>query len=303
MNSPEAVILVGLGLVVYAVYRVVSGQRARNAAAARYQKMAQICAAHGAAPGPVEMPGMFSLLGAGLPNGLNNQFSNAADFWCVAESTRLFFTLVTARFPGVGMPHFAVTRRGLPGAPILGQNRIEVESIDFTNRFTVTAADRRLGMMLLDLPMIQWVLDCADVNFEMFADGLLAYVYRAEKGAPILNRAIELRPLNTDGSELELLYKFVAGFGPRIPAVLKAEFAASGRHLTFPDSDKDHPRPDNTGFTLGAPTVEVQRSGPTNAEVVVRVHRGPPTFLDLKLQITPVAQQHGATRAPTNFSL
>ena len=55
---------------------------------------------------------------------------------------------------------------------------------------------------------------------------LIAYVFRKAEGTPILNRLFEARPLNSDGSELELLYKFVNGFGQRIPAQLMAEFAA-----------------------------------------------------------------------------
>src|SRR6202035_1046935 len=130
--------------------------------------------------------------------GRTNQFTNAADFSTVQESTKLFFTFVTARFPGIDMPHVAVTRKRLPGIAVYGQYRIGVESIAFTKRFDVTCADARLGTMLLDLPMIQWILDCADVNFEMSGDGLIGYVYRAEEGAPALNPLFEARPLNTD---------------------------------------------------------------------------------------------------------
>ncbi len=145
MNSPEVVLLVGLGLVVYAVYRGVSALGRSRGASARYQKMLAICAAHGGAPGPVDMPGVFNL-------GLSNQFTNAADFSSRQEQRTLFFTLVTERYPGIDMPLVAVTRKGLPGTPMWGPDRIEVESIAFTQRFTVTANDKRLAFMLLDLP-------------------------------------------------------------------------------------------------------------------------------------------------------
>ena len=238
MNS-QVLLLVGLGLVLYVAYRVVAAQRKRKAAAARYQRMAAICAANGGVPGPVDLPGsavfvpaMEALAASGIPvglinrfTGLSNQFTNAADFTLVAEKTRLFFTLVTGRFPGLNMPRISVTRKGLPGTAVYGQYRIGVESIALAERFNITCSDARLGTMLLDLPMIQWILDCADVNFEMFGDGLIAYVYRAKEGGPVLNFLFEARPLNSDGSELELLYKFVNGFGQRIPAVLRAEFA------------------------------------------------------------------------------
>jgi hypothetical protein len=225
MNSPEAVLLVGLGLVVYAVYRGVSALGMRKAASSRYLKMQAICALHGAAPGPVDMPGVFNLAGVGFLFGLSNQFTNAADLSSRQEKRTLFFTLVTARFHGIDMPHVTVTRKGLPGTPMWGPGRIEVESIEFTKRFTVTANDRRLAFMLLDLPMIQWILDCAEVNFAMLGNGLMAYVYRGDQGGPLFKPG-EPRPVTGDGSELELLYKFVDGFGERIPTGLRAEFAA-----------------------------------------------------------------------------
>ena len=225
MNSPEAVLLVGLALVVYAVYRGVSALGRVKAASARYQKMLAICAAHGGTPGPVDMPGVFNLAGVGFLFGLSNQFTNAADFSSRQEKRTLFFTLVTTRFPGITMPLVAVTRKGLPGTPMWGPDRIEVESIEFTQRFTVTANDQRLAFMLLDLPMLQWILDCAEVNFAIVGDGLVAYVYRGDRGGPVFKPG-EPSPVTGDGSELELLYKFVDGFGERIPAVLRAEFAA-----------------------------------------------------------------------------
>lgn len=224
MNSPEVFLLVGLGLVVYAVYRGVSALGKIKAASARYHKMLPICAKHGGVPGPVDMPGVFNLAGFGFLFGFSNQFTNAADFSSRQEKRKLFFTLVTARYPGIDMPVVAVTRKGLPGTPMWGPDRIELESIEFTQRFTVTVTDKRLAFMLLDLPMIQWILDCAEVNFAMLGDGLLAYVYRGDQGGPLFKLG-EPSPVTGDGSELELLYKFVDGFGERIPAVLRADFA------------------------------------------------------------------------------
>jgi hypothetical protein len=225
MNSPEVVLLIGLGLAVYAVYRGVSALGKGKAASARYQKMLAICAAHGGVPGAVDMPGVFNLAGLGFMFGLSNQLTNAADFSSRQEKRTLFFTLVTARFPGIDMPLVAVTRRGLPGTPTWGPDRIEVESIEFTQRFTVTAKDKRLAFMLLDLPMIQWILDCAEVNLAMLGNGLVAYVYRGDQGGPLFKPG-EPSPVTGDGSELELLYRFVDGFGERIPAVIRAELAA-----------------------------------------------------------------------------
>jgi hypothetical protein len=225
----QAALLIGLGLVIYAVYRLVAAQRKGKAAAARYQKMVAICAAHGGVPGPVDLPGVFQLTGVlGRLAGISNQFTNAADLTSREEKRTLFFTLVTARFPGLDMPAVSVTRKGLPGMPIWGQNRIEVESIAFSQRFTVTAQDQRLGFMLLDLPMLQWILDCAEVSFGIMGDGLMAYVYRGDEGGGLFKPG-EPTPVGGDGSELELLYQFVDGFGQRVPALLRTEFAAKAQ--------------------------------------------------------------------------
>jgi hypothetical protein len=228
MNT-ETVLLVGLGLVIYAVYRVVASQRKGKAASARYQKMVAICAAHGGVPGPVDLPGVFQLTGAlaGLA-GLSNQFTNAADLTSREDKRTLLFTLVTARFPGLDMPAVSIRRKGLPGMPIWGQNRIEVESIAFSQRFVVTAQDQRLAFMLLDLPMIQWILDCAEVSFGIMGDGLMASVYRGDSGGALFHPG-EPPPVGGDGSELELLYKFVEGFAQRVPALLRTEFAAKAQ--------------------------------------------------------------------------
>ena len=73
--------------------------------------------------------------------------------------------------------------------------------------------------------MIQWILDCAEVNFALLGNGLVAYVYRGDRGGALFKPG-EPGPVTGDGSEVELLYKFMDGFGDRIPAVLRAEFAA-----------------------------------------------------------------------------
>jgi hypothetical protein len=224
MNG-EVVLLVALGLVAWTGYWAVSGLRKRKGAAARYEKMLPICAAHGGVPGPVDLPGIANFSALGRIAGFTNQFTNAADFTTREGGRRMFFTLATARFPGAGMPLVAVTRKGLPGFPMFGINRIEVESIAFTQRFTVTTMDRRLGFMLLDLPMIQWILDCGEVNFATLGDGVVAFVYRGDEGGPVFKPG-EPSPVRGDGSELELLYRFVEGFGPRIPAGPKDQLAA-----------------------------------------------------------------------------
>jgi len=73
------------------------------------------------------------------------------------------------------------------------------------------------------LPLIVCVQFCE--RFE-FGDELRKGTCRnrGDEGGALFEPG-ELAPVGGDGSELELLYKFVDGFGQRIPALLRTEFA------------------------------------------------------------------------------
>jgi hypothetical protein len=97
-----------------------------------------------------------------------------------------------------------------------GPPTLELESIDFDERFTVKAKDRRSAVMLLDPSMMQLLLDCEEVNFNMVGDKVLAYI----------NRLSETGHKPTEPIEFEPLFRFLDGFVSRVPALLRSEYAA-----------------------------------------------------------------------------
>jgi hypothetical protein len=91
-------------------------------------------------------------------------------------------------------------------------------------------------VMLLDEGMIQWLLDFDQVSFEIDGDTVAALVRRAAEPAdqPGLGSRWVVRghsstpfsnPRRADPVELELLFKFFDGFVPRVPAILRTEYA------------------------------------------------------------------------------
>ena len=93
---------------------------------------------------------------------------------------------------------------------------MELESIDFDRRFEVKARDSRSAVMLLDLPMMQLILDCETVSFDMAGSKVLAYI----------NRAAEPAHRPGEPVEFELLLRFMDGFMGRVPPLLRTQYAA-----------------------------------------------------------------------------
>jgi hypothetical protein len=67
--------------------------------------------------------------------------------------------------------------------------------------------------------VMQLLLDCADVNFDMVGDNALAYVNRAGEAA---HRASE--PV-----EFERLFRFWDGFVARVPELLRSEYGSTAQ--------------------------------------------------------------------------
>lgn len=168
--------------------------------------MLAICAEHGVASGPILIPFRFWLMSAGEQRGFENQLTRVADYWfLMGKSDYYFFTILTAMFAGLDMPHVQVARRGLPDTiPVFGgPQKVELESIDFTGRFSVRAKDPRSAVMMLDLGMMQWVMDCNDVSFEIGGDVMLAYVRREQAlGSPRVIQPVELEPSSSSWMDL-----------------------------------------------------------------------------------------------------
>jgi hypothetical protein len=153
---------------------------------------------------------------------LTNAFSSSDRGLAVADFTRpagkqtQFFSVLTFTISGLVMPYVAVTRRNLMGITVGGPPPVELESTQFGERFTIRSSDRRSAVMLLDQGMMQLLLDCGDVSFDMVGDKVQAFV----------NRAAEPAHQPAEPIEFELLFKFRDGFVQRLPDLLRVEYAA-----------------------------------------------------------------------------
>ena len=187
----------------------------------RRQAIAALCAQRGLVPGVAA--GDFALLGPIDPHWLTNSFSSpdhavaVADFIRPAGKNTQFFTVLAFTVAGLNLPYVAVTLRNLTGPTLGGAPALELESTEFDKRFMVKSKDRRSAVMLLDPGMMQLLLDCGHVNFDMVGDKVLAFI----------NRAAEPTHRPTDPVEFELLFRFLDGFVARMPALLRSEYAAS----------------------------------------------------------------------------
>ena len=209
-----------VSVILASVLIVVATRRMRPLERARGQAIAALSAQRGLSPGVGS--GEFAIHGRIDPRWLTNAYSAAderltvADFVRPAGKNTQFFTLLSFTVTGLNVPDLAVTRRTQMGPVLGGPPTVELESTDFEKRFVVKAKDRRSAVMLLDPGMIQLVLDCEPVSFDMAGDKVLAYV----------NRTAVPTHHSAEPVEFELLFRFWDGFGPRVPALLRSEYAA-----------------------------------------------------------------------------
>ena len=202
------------------VFLLIAMARAGPLTKARAKAVAALCAQRGLVAGVAT--GDFALLGPIDPRWLTNAFSSSdrglavADFNRPAGKHTEFFSVLTFTIPGLVMPYVAVTRRNLIGITVGGPPLVELESTQFGERFTIRANDRRSAVMLLDQGMMQLLLDCEDVSFDMVGDKVLVFI----------NRAAEHAHQPAEPIEFELLFKFRDGFVQRLPDMLRAEYAA-----------------------------------------------------------------------------
>ncbi|HLQ16337.1 MAG TPA: DUF3137 domain-containing protein [Candidatus Eisenbacteria bacterium] len=232
-------VALSVSVVLLGVAIFVASRRLAPLARARQQAIAALCAQRGLLAGAV--PGDFAMVGPIASRSLTNSFSSLdhavaiADFIRPAGKNTQFFTLLASTVAGVNVPYVAVTRRALGGIILGGPPSLELESIDFDQRFSVKAKDRRSAVMLLDPAVMQLLLDCEQVNFNMIGDKVLAYV----------NRAAEPRHQPTEPVEFEVLFKFLDGFMSRIPELLRSEYAATQSESAPAGVEVDHvtPRP------------------------------------------------------------
>jgi hypothetical protein len=210
-----------LAVIAGGITLVVMARRAAPLVSARAEAIATLCATRGLVANPA--PSDFALLGHNDHRWFANSFSSPDHAVAIADFTRpagkhtQFFSVLVYTVAGVNMPFVAVTRRDMFGVVIGGPAAVQMESIDFDDRFIVRAKDRRSAVMLLDPAVMQLLLDCEDVNFDMAGDKVLAFV----------NRATEPTHQPTEPVEFELLFRFFDGFVTRVPALLRSEYAAA----------------------------------------------------------------------------
>ena len=207
-------------VIVAGVAILVAARRQRPLLLARQQAFAALCAQRGLVSELA--PDDFAILGpidrSWLTNGhaLPDHSVAVADFVQPAGKHTAFFSMLSFTVAGVNIPFVAVWRRGFGGITIGSTPTLELESTDFDKQFTVKAKDRRSATMLLDPGVMQLLMDCEQVNFDMVGDRVLAYV----------NRAAEPAHQPAEPVEFQLLFRFLDGFVARVPSILRSEYAA-----------------------------------------------------------------------------
>jgi hypothetical protein len=196
---------------------------------ARRQAIAALCAQRGLLPGAVNQPGE-----AAMPNQINfravaNPFSSpdgrvgAGEFASGNGKHMQLFSMLAFTVDGVNVPYIAVRPREVMGPTVGGPPTVELESTEFDQRFTVRSEDRRSAVMMFDQGMMQWLLDCQFVSFEMIGARVVAYVNRATVPSVVSPQD----PRRVEPVEFELLLKFWDGFVPRVPAIVRSEYATA----------------------------------------------------------------------------
>jgi hypothetical protein len=199
-----------------ATRQAVTRQKARAVA------IAALCLQRGLATGPVHQPGdstqnPFQLHGLVNPFGSPDGSVVGGDISRGDSKQMQFFSLLEFTVAGLNMPRLAALRIGQNSFTDVWGPVLELESLDFDKQFAVIAKDRRSAVMLLDQGMMQWLMDCGRVSFEMIGDRVMSFV----------DRAAEPRHQPGEPVEFELLFKFCDGFVSRVPELLRSEYSST----------------------------------------------------------------------------
>jgi len=221
--------------------------RAKPRRQERQQAIAALCGQRGMVPNPLDLSAILSTIFPMVIPGripiYENSFASpdgslwAADLWTPNEKQQwTAFSMLGFVVPGVNLPYVGVKRKSqMSTQGFASGNPLTLESIDFDERFMIRAEDRRSAVMLLDQGMMQWLLDCDEVSFEITGNRGQALVRRSSEPTyqpglvpewhrPGHSEAPHSNPRRADPVELELLFKFVDGFGPRVPELVRSEF-------------------------------------------------------------------------------
>jgi hypothetical protein len=114
----------------------------------------------------------------------------------------------------LNLPYIGVARKGQVDVPLGARGQtVQLESIDFTDRFQIRADDTRAAVMLIDQGMMQWLLDSDRVSFQV--------------SGPLVSAMVKRRDRNSaQPTELELLFQFHDGFAAHVPQLVHTEFPA-----------------------------------------------------------------------------
>jgi hypothetical protein len=220
----------GISLAVVAVFVpvfllvFVGTRRAAVQQNARASAIAALCARRGLTVGPVREPGRPTVQNPFLVRRLVNAFSSPDGSVLGGDISRgdsghiQLFSLLEFTVAGLNMPRLSALRIGQGSITDVWGPVLELESTDFDKQFAVITKDRRSAVMLLDQGMMQWLMDCDRVSFEMIGEKVVAFI----------DRAAEPPHQAADPVEFELLFKFYDGFVNRVPALLRNEYAATG---------------------------------------------------------------------------
>ena len=128
------------------------------------------------------------------------------------------FAVLTFGAAGLNLPYIAVARNGEFDVPLGARGQpVQLESIDFTQRFLIRADDARAAVMLVDQGMEQWLLDCDRVSFQITG--------------PVVSGIVKIRQSQRlQAEELGLLFRFLDGFAAHVPGLVRTEFSAPLEH-------------------------------------------------------------------------
>ncbi len=124
------------------------------------------------------------------------------------------FALMMFSAGGLNIPYVAVARKGAVAVPLSAQGQpVQLESVDFADRFEIRADDPRAAVMLVEQGMMQWLLDLNEVSFQVIGP-LVTAVVKKRRSA---KRAL---------ADVELLLEFHDGFGAHLPQLTLIEYPA-----------------------------------------------------------------------------
>ena len=124
------------------------------------------------------------------------------------------FAVMMFSVAGLNIPYVEVARKGAvdlsPGSR--GQS-VQLESIDFADRFEIRSDDSRAAIMLVDQGMMQWLLDLDQVSFQITGPLVTGVVKQRRTAKPPL-------------ADVELLFSFQDSFAAHVPQLTFNEYPA-----------------------------------------------------------------------------